>query len=307
MSVLKNISRFIKQSNITSISKKTIKIILFLLFIFISSACHSKYIKLSNDICKFPVFNKNKTKIVFLSLINAYRKPEGVSKFPDGGKYKAEYSNLVLYTYDIKTKQLNKIKEFNELIDKDYLPYRNTYRIKLIFDDNFIKYSISLSNWHNINKSIQKKYSHTYSINLNTKKIKKIDDINFINKYKKIENSTYISLSDLNKILSNITCMDWGINLNNIFPQSTDNYKDYIVYAKGNSFTLKCVSEQILPTLKQNEIKNIISEMTKYQNKLFKEYENNNDSPYQKALKKEKYEDYKIYFERIKKIVVQIK
>jgi len=101
--------------------------------------------------------------------------------------------------------------------------------------------------------------------------------------------------------LQKINYHDWGIILNDIYPQFKKTYIDYIILGSYNKNIINAIYEQIVPEFSLEDKKYILEKMDKRKQELFKVYKNNNDGPYQESLKKSEYENYIEYIEKTKK------
>lgn len=274
------------------------------IFLFSLSSCHSKYVVLSNGVCQNPIWNASKTKLAFFVLQKASRPPSGIGKFPDGGTSKVVYSNLALYIYELKTNKLSKVKDFKELNSEYYTPFIGNYKTKLVFNDSSVFFNIYLINWHDIDTTIQAKYSEnkTYSINLDDKKMQEVDSELFFAAYKKSKEEFEFSYRKADKLLKNIACSDWGFILNDIYPQTKAEYLEYIIQGKGGFLTRDCIFEQIAPSFKKRNIKYIFESMEDRKAELYDKYKSYKENdPYRKSRSLQKYKNYVEYMEKIKK------
>jgi len=283
-----------KLNDILNSKMNLLHVVLLFIGLFLSS-CSSNYIILKNDICRNgAVWNTSKTKVAFVTIQQAYTRPTGIFKFPDGGRPDVYYSNLVLYIFDIKTNRLESLTNFKKLC---YTIARDNYYIDLAFDSEYVYYKIDLIGWDtHIDEKTKNKYKNKYfAINLKTKQIQEISSSLFFSKYKK----ETISSTKINKILNHIVCDKWGMNLQNIYAQSKDKYIDYLIYGKMNNFTYDCIFSQIVPSLTKTDIKYIVKEMNKHKQELFTEYKSySKNDVYQKSLKLDEYNQYNNYIDK---------
>ncbi len=265
-------------------------------FIFGLTSCHSKFLSIQNQICRDgAVWNSTKTELAFVAIQSATRAPVGIAKFPDGGRRETEYSNLVLFTYNIKTNKLKKLTDFKKLC---YTTARDNYNFELVFSDSIIYYHIDLY-WKSITDSVaREKYRDKYfAIDVNTNKISEIRDSLFSYECKTHKQANILS-SD---ILKNIPCSKWGMVLNDIYPQSKKDYMDYIIKGNLDKLTSDCIFDQIVPSFNKDDIDFILKKMEKHKAKLYKEYNSYKDNdPYRKSLKLDEYHGYKNYITKTK-------
>ncbi len=294
-----------------SIYKKTATIIS-VLFLLVLSSCHSKDFKISRDFSKVFAWNSDSTAFAFTAITKIYRSPEGIATFPDGGRIKLELYDVALYYYDIKNKTLNRIVDFNDILPL-YWKDRYYWSTRILFNDSLIYYKIDTPNKDDIRwvrdrmhddkdsmklDQIIHKVSKTYVYNIRRHTIHSTDVLLSKAEWVKFDSEKAKKLRK--RCLEKIPCADWCINIQKQFRQSKEIYIDYIVERIGSKISRKCIWEQIAPSFNKEDVKNIIEKMEKYQTKLYKEFKNNDDGPYQESLKRSRYENYTRYFEETK-------
>lgn len=282
------------------------------MFVLLLSSCHSKDLNISREFSKVYAWNSDSTAFAFTAINRIYRSPEGIAKFPDGGKIKTEHYDVALYYYDIKNKTLNRIVDFNDILPL-YRKDRYYYSTKLLFNDSLIYYKIDTPDKDEIrwardkinddkesmklDQIIQKVSKiHVYDIQKHT--VCSIDSLPTNMEWAKFSNEKAKKLRK--RCLEEIPCADWGIDIQKQFQQSKEVYIDYIVEGLGTDISRKCIWEQIAPAFNKQDVKNIIEKMEVYQAMLYKKFKNNDDGPYQESLKKNRYENYTHYFEETK-------
>ncbi len=138
---------------------------------------------------------------------------------------------------------------------------------------------------------IKVKYNKTYSFNINTTNISEVDTSLFFSVYRETKETNKIGITELDKILSGITLTEWGLVIQDVYPQSDKEYMEYIIYKGGNMMSQQAIMEQIIPNLEKKKIKYMLKEMGKYKIKL----EKNEKSSYKDHAKKTSYDDYYKY------------
>ncbi len=282
--------------------------------IMLLSSCSTKFISISTDYSKTFAWKRDSSAFAFVAINEIYRKPVGIAKFPDGGKTKTEYYDVALYYYDIYNEKLNRAVDFKNILIL-YPKRRDYWNINIVFSDFLLYYKLSdaddysireakrfVHNEEDSTKLIQaiKYVSKIHTYNLNTGKISEINSLPPNMQWTEIKNYNY--LKDLrNSCLQKITYSDWGIILNNIYPQSKETYMEYIILGSYNKNILDAIYEQIVPEFDQKDKKYILRKMNKRKQKLFKTYKKNNDGTYQESLKKSEYENYIKYIEETNK------
>lgn len=300
------------------IDNKLFFIIAFVIILLLSS-CSSKYLNISTKYSKISAWKSDSSAFAFVAVNEIYRLPEGIAKFPDGGKTKTEYFDVALYYYNLENEKLNRAVDFKNIFilypkNREYLT-----SIKIAFSDFLIYYKLSdaddysireaKKSLHNdndstkLNQAIQY-VSKIHIYNVNTKKISGIDSLPANVQW--AGNKQFNDLKNLqNNCLQKISYSDWGISLSDIYPQSKNTYMDYIILGLYNKNIINAIYEQVVPGFSQEDREHILEKMEKRKQKLLKIFKKNSDGPYQESLKKEKYENYIKYVEETKKRLKQ--
>lgn len=259
--------------------KRYIILIAGLAFSFLS--CYSKYVSLEYMTHHGAQWNPDRTKIAFIASKYACRAAKGIARFPDGGTPKYLISNVALYIFDIRTRQLTEITEFKDLADRIGV-HRTTWKTKIAFTDSMLFYNVlPVSDWDSYlsrarNEAdslsvhrLKEKYSQYYCYDLNTKSLSAVDSTLFFSVCNDLKKENQANLTDLNKQLSEIALADWGLLIQEIYPKSDRNYIKETIYLYNNSATSRrAVIEQIIAKLPKQEIQNILNKMDKYKNSL---------------------------------------
>ncbi len=150
---------------------KVIHIIFIAIAILFFTSCHHDYLVISSDY-KSPVITSDSSKVFFFHFLKAGQPPKGISRLPDGGRHKVIYDNVSLYRFDLKSKQLDKIKDFGSV------PFLSIEHIAV--QENNILFSLSpLMGWHWIKEhksdsaltAIFDQYVGFYKYNFTTRKL----------------------------------------------------------------------------------------------------------------------------------------
>jgi hypothetical protein len=273
---------------------------LILVFAIILTSCHSRYLSLNYDVYYGPVWNNDHSCIAFVASKVAYRSAEGFSKFPDGGIPDYLLRDVSLYTLCNENNRLTQILGFNDL-EAILGPSRSNWTAKIAFTDSVIYFNLSpVMSWdHYINgaksgtdylplTSLRDKYSISYSININNKKVLEADSMNFRKIYEKCVADNLADLTRLNIKLSAVPLDRWGLIVKEIYPKSDKDYIEETIYLYNNSaLTRRAVAEQIIKKMSKQQISGLLKMMEDYKNNL-------------KGLEKTEYE---IYSEDIYSII----
>jgi hypothetical protein len=267
------------------------------------TSCHSRYVSLDYEVHHGPVWNNKHTSVAFFASKTAYRSATGLARFPDGGAPYYLLKNVGLYVFNQENHKLTQLVDFNDLTD-----WLGTARInwgsEIAFADSVIYYRILPTmkwDWYikqaNTTRdsmvicSLKEKYSRTYSLNINEKKMIEIDSTLFLSLYQKCSERNKADITELNKKLSEVPLADWGLVVKEIYPKSDKDYITETIYRRNNSpLTERAVVEQIIAKLNKQDIKDLLRKMDEYKNSL-------------EGLKKMEFEVYsKDTYERVQRL-----
>ncbi len=251
----------------------SLKLRVILLISILLPSCHSEYLNLSSDFDDQFAWENDSSGFGFLAISSLYRRPEGIAIFPDGGRVKFEYYNAVLYNYNISENKLNKVIDFKDLL----LLYKKAQLLntQLAFTDSLLYYKLSKPYDIEISTTLKRsqtnkdslkvfafveKASKAYACNINTNEITEVDSATFnsVMRQKKADkNLRQLAL----EYLSKLSYADFGIILQDIYPQSKKTYMKYIVYMEGNTQTRNAIFEQIIPGFTKKAIRRMLKDM----------------------------------------------
>jgi hypothetical protein len=272
------------------------------LTVVLSSCRYSDYLTIDYTVFANPHNNQEGTQTAFLASKHAYRKPIGMSRFPDGGIPKYLIEDVSAYIYFSQRQTIKEIRSFSDLADL-IGSYRSNWKTRtMLIDSVFYYYIEPVSGWQfykdqlperqeEINK-LKKKY-HKYSgVNIYTGELNAIDSSEFYKMYKQFHPSTKISLTEFNKKLKQVPLSQWGLNVQEIHPKSKTEYIKETIYLKNDcQMTRRAVIEQIISKLSVKQIRILMDKMEEYKNQL-------------EGLKKQEYEIYsKETYQMLKNLV----
>ena len=254
--------------------------LLFIMLVLLSSCNYSEYLTINISTHHGSQWDSTKGKIAFIASVKAYRKAEGISRFPDGGIPKYLKNSVAIYLFDPASLSLKKITSFNDLTGLIGAS-RSNWKTKIAFADTVLYYHVNpVSNWdfykkqenktlHNTIDSLTKKYNSFYIYHLHTGNITRTDSFNFIKNYKNSKEKNSISLTTLNKKLSEVPLSEWNLNVQKIYPKSNKQYIHETIYLENDcKTTRRAVVEQIISQLSAKEIHQLIDKMDKHKKKL---------------------------------------
>jgi hypothetical protein len=286
----------------------SLKLRVILLISILLPSCHSEYLNLSSDFDHQFAWENDSSGFVFLAISSLYRRPVGIAIFPDGGRVKFEYYNAVLYNYNITENKLNRVVDLKDLL----LLYKKAQLLntQLAFTDSLLYYKLSKPYDIDISSTLKRsqtnedslkvfafveKASKAYACNINTNEITEVDSATFnsVMRQKKVdEKLRQLAL----EYLSKLSYADFGIILQDIYPQSKETYMKYIVYMEGNTQTRNAIFEQIIPGFTKKEIGGMLKDMDTYKAGIDKKSESS--LKYKDKLSAENYDK---YYESVRK------
>lgn len=289
-----------------------LKLRVMLLIAILIPSCHSEYLNLSSDFNHQFSWKTDSSGFAFLAISGLYRRPEGIAIFPDGGRVKFEYYKAELYNYNIKENKLNRAVDL-----KDLLPlYKKAQLLntQLVFNDSLLYYRLSKPYDIEISSTLKRsqttddslkvfalveKASKAYAFNINTYEITEVDSATFnsVMRQKKVDKKLRQPALEC---LSKLSYADFGIILQDIYPQSKETYMKYIVYMEGNTQTRNAIFEQIIPGLTKKEIGGMLKDMDTYKAGIDKKSKSSHK--YKDKLSAENYDK---YYETVRKRLME--
>jgi hypothetical protein len=270
-------------------------------FILIFTSCYSKYVFIDYEIHHGAVMDEAHSCAAFVASRRAYLSPKGLGRLPDGGIPQYLLQDVGIYVFNFANGQLKHLTGFDDLTEI-LGSYRSKWDVKLAFNDSAVNYLISPANKWSLHmkhagnhadslliSSLKEKYSNPRFFNINSNEISEIDTSCFSALYKKSAENDLISLTDLNKRLSEVPLSDWGLIVQEIYPKPDKEYIEETIYLHNNSkMTRRAVIEQIIAKMNKSEIEELLGKMDEYKNNL-------------EGLKKSEYELYsKDTYEKIR-------
>lgn len=268
------------------------------------TSCYSGYLSIGYQVYPGAVWNNKQTKVAFIASKTAYRSAKGVTSFPDGGIPRYLLSDVALYVFDYENKILDELIIFNELASLSG-PYSSKWDVKLALTDTMVYYLLSpVPDWDWQTEqartpeklqhitSLKERYKQAYAFDMHTKNDKVIDFTEFNNLFSESKDFYSCDLTLLNKQLSEIPLIDWGLKLDEIYPKPDKEYIEETIYLRNPSAqTRRAVVEQIIAKLSKAKIELLLEKMDAYKDRL-------------EGLKKTEYEFYsKETYEQIKALL----
>ncbi len=249
--------------------------------ILLTSCGYSEQLQIKYDLHHGSRWNSRRDRIAFIASSRGYRKPAGLNRFPDGGIPEYLREDVSLYLFAPKKLTLKKLSSFNDLAEIAG-SYRSSWKTKLVFTEGNIYFHVRPVmdwKWHKKQakssaeiariKKLEEKYEKFYLYNSNKKTINMVNESVFQQKYSTQSDSKKISLTELNKMLVDVPLAKWGLIVQDIYPKPRRDYINSIIYARNtNRLTRRAILEQIVSELPPENIKDILTRMNSYKNKL---------------------------------------
>jgi hypothetical protein len=258
-----------------------IRILIFAGLVLMFTSCYSKYIFIDYEIHHGAVMDEAHSCAAFVASRRAWLSPKGVARLPDGGIPQYLLQDVGLYVFNFTNGQLKHLAGFDDLTEV-LGSYRSKWDVKLAFIDSTVSYLITPANDWSLHMEyagnhadsllvyyLKEKYSNPYSFNIKNNATSEIDTSFFQELHKKIAEDNLISLTDLNKHLSEVPLSDWGFIIQEIYPKPTKDYIEETIYLRNNSqMTRRAVIEQIIAKMNKSEIEDLLKKMDEYKNNL---------------------------------------
>jgi hypothetical protein len=208
-------------------------------------------------------YSDDSTQVVFFKFIELYRPAKGILAFPDGGQPKMLYVKSSLYKLDTQNQELLLIHDFGSI-----RAFNARSRTFARYTDSSIIFKIAPSS-ENKSKTkdpskgddsiMNSSFKDWLIYDLNTKTIQKIEEFD-------ADKIPYreVSFDELRRLTSHFTMEDWGVNLNQICPQTKRKRLKGIVQLKNNSAYRDGIIDLLAPELSNKEIETTIQRINKY-------------------------------------------
>jgi len=295
--------------------KNILKVFILLSLVPAFGACHSKYAQFSTSFSHRMAWNNDSTAFAFVAVNRIYRRPKGLATFPDGGMSRTEYLDAALYYYDTLKKQLHRITGLNDL---NRIFGRQKYEYTdLAFSGPLICFKMdkpldfeiedAARSVHNEEDSLKLaetiRYVYmTHIYNINSGVILDTNALPAGAEWTPARESDHQRQMQ-KRFLREITPADWGIEIGKVYPQSKNDYFDYIIYRQGY---YDLVLEQIAPGFTEKDKKKILKKMERKKDNYYRAWKKCSvkKGDYYKSEAKKAHDDYtgySQYMEMVKK------
>lgn len=229
---------------------------------FLISACHRNihlYLEPGRNAC----INPDSTEVVFYMFSQVYRPAKGFSAFPDGGLPEVLYRNITLYRLNINTRKLDRIFDFGPLN-----PNRDRWSTLAFYRGDSVAFKLTpVTGWETelryplrgIDSTIRNKYSNWFIYSIQTEEIRQVENAE-ISKIQCPE----LSCRELVSLTGKIPVLEWGINLDDIYPQSQRKRINGLVELEGNQLYRDAVVELLSGDLTGKDIDRIIMDLNRF-------------------------------------------
>ncbi|TCO10990.1 hypothetical protein [Natronoflexus pectinivorans] len=250
-----------------------------LLVMMLFASCHSKQVSLNFSTHHGACWNSDSTKIAVIISSTAFRRPEGISRFPDGGRVKHEFKKTALYIYSLEDKSLLKVDDFSDLANI-IGTNRSKWRGRIDFRDSIIYYQIEpVIEWdflkhlaaNNVDKlmlipELKEKYTQTFQYKIVSGEIMPADT----NAVKGLfENTRQANLTQLNQKLNDVPVSQMGLVLRDFHQKPERKLINETIFLQNKSaLTRRAVFEQIISELSNEELKSVLNRMDNHQSRL---------------------------------------
>ncbi|HRX31310.1 MAG: hypothetical protein H6537_08635 [Bacteroidales bacterium] len=285
--------------------KELIKCAVGIVFLALLGSCHSKYLSSNLTVSRDIAWNTDSTEFAFLTAVRLYRKPEGISRFPDGGQSVGVYSNVAIYVYRCNDSTLKRVVDLNrvrplcnnldyEFIDIVFKDDSLLYFKPHIFDYAMPSY-LKKCKTHADTVMAYELYSYIASAhvcNIGTGMVRDVDSVTFESLYAKPTKS--VKTEKVRKEIRRLSLEIYGVKLQEVYPQSRDEYIEYIVQKEGDETVRNAVVNQVFVSMSAKQIDAVIKSMSRFKDRLRKKDAKSLD--YRDSLK---YKDYEEYYRQI--------
>ncbi|MFP4489018.1 MAG: hypothetical protein ACLFN1_06910 [Bacteroidales bacterium] len=267
-------------------SRRLISISVIISLSLLMASCYSEYLSLDYKIMHGATWNDDHSKIASFITKKAYRRPEGIARFPDGGISKTLYSEAGLYIFEPESKKIHQALAFEDLPSES---------IRLAYTDSLVYYAFSIDWEYRLyfakteedtlkEYRLKEKYARPFVFNERTGEVSNVDTSVFLNVYEKDNEVDYMTLA---RQISEVPPSELGLVLRDIYPKPDREYIDDFIYSSdgGSHLTKRAIAEQVISRLDKDEIRDIIERIDRHKNSLEgyerKSFERNSEDKYE--------------------------
>ncbi len=240
---------------------KGVWVILYFTSLVLLSGCYGG-IQVHSDIGWGANYNADSSQVVFYKFHKVFRHPKGLLRFPDGGISKTLYENISLYMYIFSSDSLIHIYDFGSLNAN-----RSVWETTAFFVNNDVVFNLSPFRLSS-DKSIQVQQSDSASTSVSQKWFIYHASENRVTEIEPVEiDSTAIikaSLSFIRRQTEHIPLLEWGLNFNEILPQTKRQRLAEIENLENSRAYTLAIIELIGNDLSSQEISRMIRRINRY-------------------------------------------
>lgn len=256
--------------------------ILMLVLLFIANGCYSEYVTMRFDSFHSATWDRDSTRVAVVISSRAWRAPEGITRFPDGGQTKRVLRKVALYLFDPGQMKIQKVADFTDLAEV-IGSSRAVWRSDLAFNDTQLYFYVNMvHDWDNYLamrsrlaedslriREVQAKYSHYFVYDMNSGEVTQLELEEYDGEGKYSQSA---SLTWLNGQLRKLPKADIGLRINDVQQNYSRSDRDFVeetIYMKNpSSLTRQAVFEQIISNLEKEEIRYLLRKMKLHKNRL---------------------------------------
>lgn len=208
-------------------------------------------------------YNQDSTQVVFFKFIRIFQPAKGLLAFPDGGISKALFNDVSLYLFDVNSQTLTRIHNYGSVSGD-----RGRWAASSFFKGDTIIYNLHPSiGWENelrypsrgIDSVVYANTKGWFSYSLISKQSERTrlvysDSI----RYPKVSTVT------LDELTSHVRYKEWGVDFNEIYPQSKSKRVAEIAKLKHSIAYRNAIIEELDGQLSDRKIDRMIKQIDKH-------------------------------------------
>ncbi len=256
--------------------------IVLVVVLLLTNACYSEYVTMRFDSHHGACWDRDSTKVAVVISSQAWRAPEGIARFPDGGQVKRVLRKVAMYIFDPGQMEIQKVADFTDLAEV-IGSNRSSWDSNIAFNDSRIYYHVNpVHDWDFLLgmgrrteedsirfREVQAKYSNYFAYDMENGETIRLEPEEYHDASKFFQRT---NLTWLNEQLRELPKADIGLRIRDVqqnYSRHDGHFIEETIYMEnGSVLTRQAVFEQIIAHLEKEQIQDLLDKMARHKNRL---------------------------------------